>query len=228
MFKLSVCLLTFNSARLLNEVIPPLLKVADECIVVDSGSTDTTLSICRHWELKVRHHPYTFHSAQMNYAISLANHDWVLCMDSDEILDNQVIDTILQMKASQDSIDPACAWRLPRYWRVLGKEVRTIYPVSSPDYPVRLFNRTVAAFNDRPVDDQVTGYARSIKLPGHVRHDTFYSLHEVFTKLNSYTSRLVKYKKIRPSLGRGITSAIGAFLSGICSAEHGATARLGS
>jgi hypothetical protein len=33
-----------------------------------------------------------------------------------------------------------------------------------------------------------------------VRHDTFYSLHEVFNKLNSYTTRLVKYQKIRPSL----------------------------
>jgi glycosyltransferase involved in cell wall biosynthesis len=42
MLKLSVCLLTCNSARLLMEVLPPLLKVADECIVVDSGSTDET------------------------------------------------------------------------------------------------------------------------------------------------------------------------------------------
>lgn len=92
-----------------------------------------------------------------------------------------------------------------------GEAVRTIYPVSSPDYPVRLFNRAVAAFNDRPVDDRVVGHSRSIRLPGRVRHDTFYSLHEVFHKLNSYTTRLVKYQKIRPSLSRAAISAIGAF-----------------
>ena len=71
MLKLSVCLLTCNSARLLGQVLPPLLKVADECIVVDSGSTDATLDICRQFGLTVHHHPYTAHGAQMNYATTL-------------------------------------------------------------------------------------------------------------------------------------------------------------
>lgn len=79
----------------------------------------------------------------MNYATSLARHDWVLCVDSDEILDDEVVAAILALKAG-DEPDPVCAWRLPRYWFVLGEEVRTIYPVSSPDFPVRLFNRSVA------------------------------------------------------------------------------------
>ena len=212
MLKLSVCLLTCNSARLLREVLPPLLKVADECIVVDSGSTDDTVSICQQFGLTVHHHAYKAHGAQMNYAIGLASHDWVLCMDSDEILDNDVVAAIQALKAGEEP-DPTCAWRLPRYWFVLGKQVRTIYPISSPDYPVRLFNRQQARFNDRPVDDQVVGHARSVKLPGFVRHDTFFSLHEVFNKLNSYTTRLVKYQQIKPSLTRGIVSAIGAFFT---------------
>lgn len=61
----------------------------------------------------------------MNYATSLARHDWVLCVDSDEILDDEVVAAILALKAG-DEPDPACAWRLPRYWFVLGEEVRTI------------------------------------------------------------------------------------------------------
>lgn len=210
MFKLSVCLLTCNSARLLREVLPPLLRVADEFIVVDSGSTDETLQICQQFGITVHHHPYAAHGMQMNYATSLATHDWVLCMDSDEILDEEVVAAILALKAGQEP-DPSCAWRLPRYWFVLGEQVRTIYPISSPDYPVRLFNRQRASFNQRPVDDQVVGHLTSIRLPGFVRHDTFYSLHEVFNKLNSYTTRLVKAQKVRPSLSRGIISAIGAF-----------------
>lgn len=76
---------------------------------------------------------------------------------------------------------------------------------------MRLFNRTVARFNDRPVDDEVTGEVETRIIPGHVRHDTFYSLHEMFSKLNAYTTRLVRFRKVPPSLLRGIISAIGAF-----------------
>lgn len=210
MFKLSVCLLTCNSARLLRDVLSPLLTIADDLVVLDSGSTDATLDICQEYGLKVHYHPYAMHGAQMNHATRLAVYDWVLCMDSDEILDKQAVNFIQQLKAgAEPAVDQA--WSLPRYWYVLGEETRTIYPISSPDFPVRLYNRCCARFNDRPVDDQVEGYQQSTKIPGRVRHDTFYSLHEVFSKLNSYTTRLVKYQQIRPSIGRGIISAIGAF-----------------
>lgn len=210
MFKLSVCLLTCNSARLLREVLPPLLQVADDFVVLDSGSTDSTLDICREYGLAPHHHPYAMHGAQMNHAIDLAVNDWVLCMDSDEILDAETVDFILALKAGE-APSASQAWRIARYWHVLGEEVRTIYPVSSPDFPVRLFNRTQAKFNQRPVDDKVEGKINTVKMPGRVRHDTFYDLHEVLNKLNGYTTRLVKFQQVRPSIGRGVISAIGAF-----------------
>lgn len=210
MFKLSVCLLTYNSERILREVLTPLMAIASEMVIVDSGSTDRTLDICREFGLTVHFHRYTTHGLQMNYAIGLASHDWVLCMDSDEIIDADVVAFILSLRSGNIPA-PEMAWRLPRYWYVLGKPVRTLYPVSSPDYPVRLFNRQCAKFNDRPVDDKVEGRIRAQKIPGYVRHDTFYSLHEVFQKLNSYTTRLVAHRDLRPSISRGIASAIGAF-----------------
>lgn len=52
MFQITVCLLTFNSERLLHDVIPPLLKIADEIVVVDSGSTDKTRYICESFGLQ--------------------------------------------------------------------------------------------------------------------------------------------------------------------------------
>jgi glycosyltransferase involved in cell wall biosynthesis len=104
MFKLSVCLLTCNSARLLRDVLPPLLKIADDFVVLDSGSTDATLDICREYDLHVHYHPYAMHGAQMNHATSLAAHDWVLCMDSDEILDEQTVNFILQLKAGDEPV----------------------------------------------------------------------------------------------------------------------------
>lgn len=210
MFKITVCLLTFNSERLLRDVIPPLLKIADEIVIVDSGSTDNTLHICQSYGLSPVYKKYGWHGEQMNHAVSLASHDWVLCIDSDEILDSDTVDAILKLKRS-DEPDPAMAWRICRHWYVLGEKVRTLYPVSSPDFPVRLFNRKQARFNNRPVDDKVEGFRHSERIPGYVRHDTFHTLHELFSKLNGYTTRLVQYQTIRPSICRGVISAIGAF-----------------
>ncbi|MDR2291491.1 MAG: glycosyltransferase family 2 protein, partial [Serratia marcescens] len=141
MAKIAVCILTFNSSRLLHEVLSPLMGIADEWIVVDSGSTDKTLSICQSFGINPIYHRFETHGRQMNFAISQSHHDWVLCLDSDEILDAETIASILTFK-SQANPPPQQAYRIKRNWFVLGQPVRTIYPISSPDYPVRLFNRT--------------------------------------------------------------------------------------
>lgn len=209
--KLTVCLLTFNSERLLREVIPPLAQVADEFVVLDSGSTDRTLEICASFGLAPVHRPYRTHADQMNHAVSLAKTDWVLCIDSDEVLDARTVEEIRRLKAAPEP-DAGTAFRISRHWHVLGREVHAIYPVSSPDYVVRLFNRTRVRFNDAPVDDKPFGFARTEILPGYVRHDTFHSLDEVFHKVNAYTSRLVRYSQVRPSLPRAFLSGFLAFL----------------
>ena len=110
MFKITVCLLTFNSERTLHDVIPPLLKIADEFVVVDSGSTDATIYICQSYGLSPIFKKYSWHGEQMNHAVSHAHNDWVLCMDSDEILDQETVDAILKLKMG-DEPEPDMAWR---------------------------------------------------------------------------------------------------------------------
>lgn len=208
--KLSVCVLTFNSERLLREVLEPLAAVADELVVVDSGSSDATGAICSQFGARPHYRAYTTHSEQMNHAVSLAQHDWVLCMDSDEIADAATIEAVRRLKAGPDP-EPLAGYRITRHWHVLGREVHAIYPVSSPDYPVRLFHRGQVRFNGAPVDDKPFGFARTEVLPGRVRHDTFFTLDEVFQKLNAYTSRLVRHANVKPSLARAFLSAFFAF-----------------
>ena len=146
----------------------------------------------------------------MNYAIKLSTNDWVLCIDSDEVIDCATVECVNQLKPALS--DPGVAYRISRYWHVLGTPVHALYPVSSPDYPVRLFNRTCVCFNDSPVDDKAVGHQRTVVLAGRVRHDTFHTVHEVFNKVNSYTSRLNAYRKIKPSLLRAGLSALSAFI----------------
>ena len=208
--KLTVCLLTFNSMRTLPRCLEPILTFADEIVVVDSGSTDGTLEYLRSQGLDAVYRPYDFHSNQMNYAISLSSNDWVLCMDSDEFLDPETIGEIERLKDREK--DPSHAYRITRYWRVLGREVHAIYPVSSPDHPVRLFDRRFARFNGEPVDDKPKGHTSTSILPGHVVHDTFFDIHEVFHKLNKYTSTLVTHKNVDPSLPKAFFNPFPAFI----------------
>jgi len=210
MAQLTVCLLTHNSLRTLAPCLTPALEIADELVVVDSGSSDGTLEYLAGQGVTPIHRPYKTHAEQMNFAIAQASHDWVLCLDSDEFLDPETLAAIRALKPQLS--DPDTAYRIRRYWRVLGREVHGIYPVSSPDFPLRLFNRQKVRFNDVPVDDKATGARKRIVLPGHVVHDTFFSLHEVFAKLNGYTSRLVRFQEVPPSLGRAFFSPPFAFL----------------
>lgn len=210
MTPVSVCLLTHNSLRTLEPCLRPALVVADEMVVVDSGSGDGTLEVLKQHGVQPIHRPYKTHADQMNFAIDQAHHDWVLCLDSDEFLDEECVAAILALKARLD--DPGVGYRLQRHWRVLGQEVRAIYPVSSPDRPIRLFNRKKTRFNDQPVDDKAVGYSRKEVIPGKVIHDTFFNVNEVFTKLNGYTARLVQLKEVQPSLLRACLSPLPAFL----------------
>lgn len=195
--------------RTLESCLPPALTVADELIVIDSGSTDGTIEHLEQQGLAPIHRPYQTHARQMNFAIDQATNDWVLCLDSDEYLSPECVLAIEQLKPSLS--DATVAYRIKRHWRVLGREVRAIYPVSSPDRPVRLFHRGQVRFNDQPVDDKAVGHKRKVDIEGRVTHDTFFSVGEVFAKLNSYSGRLVLYKEVPPSLTRALLSPPFAF-----------------
>lgn len=210
MSNISACLLTFNSMRTLERCLLPILEISDDIVVVDSGSTDGTLEYLSNHGLTPIYRKYDTHARQMNHAIGLCRCDWVICIDSDEFLDELTVFNINNLKSKL--IDASVAYRISRYWQILGKQVHAIYPVSSPDYPVRLFNKHSVLFNDQPVDDKPEGFMTTEVIDGQVVHDTFYSLHEVFAKLNSYTTRLISYKTVSPSLLKALISPLFAFL----------------
>jgi len=185
---ISVCIPTYNSERTIRETLKSVAPVADEIIVVDSFSTDGTLEIVREFTDKIYQNPYTYHGVQMNYAIERCQNDWVFCIDSDERMDEPMQDFIEGLKEG-GGLDGAEAFRLRREWYFLGKPVHALYPISSPDRIVRLFDRRVSRFNDRPVHDKPVGHTRVQWLEGRLIHDTMPTLHELFDKMNKYTTR---------------------------------------
>jgi len=102
--RLTVCLPTFNSGRLLREVLPPLREVADEFVVLDSGSKDDTLEILRGFGIGATHRPYSTHGEQMNAAVSLAAQGAVVVLVARRA--DQLAEVQAELRSSARSIRP--------------------------------------------------------------------------------------------------------------------------
>lgn len=87
---LSACLIVKNEERLLESCLSSLHGVADEVVVVDTGSTDDTVAIARVAGARVAHFPWCDDfAAARNFAIDQAQGDWILVLDGDECLTEQ-------------------------------------------------------------------------------------------------------------------------------------------
>ena len=98
MIKLSATILTFNEERRIEECLKSIRDIADEIIVVDSGSTDSTLEICRRYGCRISVRKLAGYGAQRQYATSLTTHPYVLAIDADEVVSPTLRQNLLLWK----------------------------------------------------------------------------------------------------------------------------------
>ena len=84
--KISLCIITLNEAEHLPRCLRSAAGLADETIVLDSGSTDDTGRIAADFGARFEHQPWLGFVGQKNLAIARSSHDWVLLLDADEWL----------------------------------------------------------------------------------------------------------------------------------------------
>src|ERR1041384_174604 len=92
----SVLLPTFNCERLVRAPLESV-KWADEILVVDSFSSDETLSICKEYGARIVQHEYLNSASQKNWALPQCKNQWVLQIDSDETLEPGLREEIEQV-----------------------------------------------------------------------------------------------------------------------------------
>jgi len=97
-FKLSAVIITYNEEEHIEKCLASLIGVTDEIIVVDSFSTDNTETICRKYNVNFIQHKFEGYIEQKNYAIDQAKHDYILSLDGDEALSEELKDSILKVK----------------------------------------------------------------------------------------------------------------------------------
>ena len=94
--KLSILILSFNNVDQINELLENI-DFADEIVVIDSFSTDGTVeTIKKHKKVILRQNKFQNFSAQRNYAIAQSTNNWVLFIDTDERVTNELKKEIIE------------------------------------------------------------------------------------------------------------------------------------
>ncbi len=184
---ISSYILTNNSQKYLVEILDKLALVANEIIIVDSGSQDKTQKIAMSYsKVKFLFHSFENFKQQRIFAENQCAYDNILFVDSDEIPDEQMIDSLLNLK--EKGIDKD-VYGVKRSWQVLGKIVTAIYPVTCPDFPIRLYKKGKASLkNSNMVHENISNFSTKGIIKGSLHHKTFHTKEELFNKLEFYTS----------------------------------------
>ena len=158
------------------------LECADEVVVVDSGSTDDTVSLAQSLGARVVPHRWGGFAAQKNFAAAQARHDWILSLDADEELDPEAQQAVVHWKNSAPS---AAGYRWARRARYLGRWIR--HSGWYPDYKLRLFDRRRGRWQGAYLHESVLVEGPVETLPGHILHYTCDSLEEHRQRIELYT-----------------------------------------
>ena len=188
MIKLSVVIITYNEEKNVGRCLDSVIELADDIVVVDSYSTDKTEEICKNNGARFFKHPFKGYIESKNYANSLAKHPYILSLDADEALSDELKKSILAAKKSW-SFDGYSMNRLANY---CGKWIR--HGGWYPDKKLRLFDRRKGKWDGLLVHEtyQMNEKAKSGFLKGDLLHYTYYSIDEHIKQANHFSTLSAK------------------------------------
>jgi glycosyltransferase involved in cell wall biosynthesis len=179
---LSATLITYNEEHDLPQALASLEGVADEIVIVDSGSTDRTCDVARQHGARVMVRPFGGFGEQKNFAAAQASHEWVFSLDADEALSPELRSSLLDWKTS---VPDRAGYEVSRRTNYLGKWIR--HSGWYPEYHLRLYRRDRARFVGA-LHEKVRADGPVGRLPGDLLHYTVRSLHEHYAKMEVFTT----------------------------------------
>jgi len=182
MSKLSVVIIALNEEHYIGECLASVQDIADEIIVVDSGSTDRTIEISKHYTDKVIPHDFETLGKQKQFALDQATGDWILSLDADERVSEELA-TELKSLLSDKLKGEYDAYSISFQNHFLGKPVS----YGGENYAHnRLFRRERGCFTPDVVHESIAVKGRIGRLNGVINHYSYKSLSQVVTKFSWY------------------------------------------
>lgn len=169
---ISAVIIARNEAGRIGACLASLQGVADEVLVLDSGSSDGTQALCRQWGATVVEPGWKGYSENKNLGIGMAVHPWVLSIDADESLSPELREAILSAKPALQG-----AYRFNRLTRYCGRWIR--HGGWYPDAKIRLFPKASARWEGEVHEHLVLAPGTGITpLPGDLLHDSIRNTNE--------------------------------------------------
>lgn len=201
---ISVTILTRNSQKYLRSLLDSLENFS-EVLIYDTGSTDDTLAIAKDYaNVRVEIGKFEGFGVTHNQASSLAKYDWILSMDSDEIVSEAMARAISVLK-----LDPQKVYSFQRHNFYNGKWIK--WCGWYPDYQIRLYNRTKTRFTNATVHEAVIAdQMQIIELEVPIIHYSYESVCDFLSKMQSYSTLFAQQYT-----GKRTSSPIKAILHGV-------------
>ncbi|MCS7092814.1 MAG: glycosyltransferase family 2 protein [Patescibacteria group bacterium] len=188
MIKISVVIITKNAGQTLAKTLESVRSLADEIIVVDDNSTDSTRDIAQKFCAKIFVYPERNLGRKKNFGIEKAKNTWVLCLDADEVISEELKKEIL-------SLDPKpslAGWLIPYQNHFLGRKVN----FGGENYAkIRLINKNFCRFEELLVHEKVVVLKGKIaKLNQKIYHYSYRGLDQMLKKFTDYALREAEQK----------------------------------
>jgi glycosyltransferase involved in cell wall biosynthesis len=182
--QISVVIICFNEERNIARCIDSVYGIADEILIVDSYSTDRTREICLQKGARLIEHPFEGHIEQKNYALSHAIYPYVLSLDADEALSEELAASVQAVKRNWTKD----AYTMNRLSSYAGKWIR--HCGWYPDRKIRLWDIRKGKWGGyNPHDKLVMSEGSTLGyLPGDILHHAYQNAAELVTKIQKYSS----------------------------------------
>lgn len=185
--QLSVVIITFNEEKNIARCIDSVKDLADDIVIVDSFSSDTTTEICKAYHVNFIQRNWEGYSTTKNFANSQAKFDWILSLDADEALSEELKKEIKALK-SKSEISTCKFNRLTNY---CGSWVK--HGGWYPDTKVRLFDRKITKWAG--VIHEELHFSKTVDvlhLKGDCLHYTYYTTEQHYKQADKFTTIAAK------------------------------------
>ncbi|MCT7602198.1 glycosyltransferase family 2 protein [Aliarcobacter butzleri] len=203
---ISAVVLAKNNQKTIEKTLNALVEF-DDVVVYDNGSIDDTIEIVKKFSnVNLIEGEFKGFGWTKNKAASFAKNDWILVVDSDEVIDKELLKEL-----KEKILDNNCVYKLN--FKAFYKDIQIKHCGWNNQKIKRLYNKSVTSYNSNDVhEDIITDNLKIEILRGNVEHYSYQTISEFVIKADRYSSLFAQN-----NVGKKSSSPAKAFFNGLYS-----------